>query len=142
MKIRNLLLIAVLVVTTILVFAAPVSACTEGCTPGFWKQPHHFEYWVGYSPTDTFSDAFGVGPDMSLLDALSAKRQDFRSGDEAALVRHAVAALLNAAYGMDAWTVDRVIEKVRQAWDDPFWTEAYHREFEGAQNLYPCPFDD
>ena len=23
----------------------------QGCTPGYWKQPHHFGNWVGYVPT-------------------------------------------------------------------------------------------
>ena len=45
----------------------------------------------------------GAGPDMSLLDALSAQRKDFSSGAEAALVRHAVAALLNAKHSRVAY---------------------------------------
>jgi hypothetical protein len=22
----------------------------QGCTPGYWKQPHHLDSWVGYTP--------------------------------------------------------------------------------------------
>jgi hypothetical protein len=34
------------------------------CTPGFWKQDQHFQYWVGYKPTDMYNAT------MTLLDAL------------------------------------------------------------------------
>jgi len=68
----------------------------EGCTPGYWKQPHHFDSWVGYSPTQTFAsagfeDAF---PGKTLLQVLSNG-----GGGLDAAGRHAVAALLNAASG-------------------------------------------
>lgn len=69
----------------------------EGCTPGYWKQPHHFDsYPSGYMPSTPFVDAFDVDafPGMTLLDVLS---QD--GGKLKALGRHAVAALLNAASG-------------------------------------------
>jgi hypothetical protein len=75
----------------------------EGCTPGFWKQPQHFDSWVGFAPTDSFEDVFGVDvtlrsggqgtvADPTLLDALNAT-----GGGVNALARHAVAALLNAS---------------------------------------------
>jgi hypothetical protein len=83
--------------------APPVSG-GEGCTPGYWKQKHHFDSWVNFSPDDRFSDVFGpeitirVGKkkkkvtDPTLLQALKAK-----GGGINALARHTVAALLNAA---------------------------------------------
>jgi uncharacterized repeat protein (TIGR01451 family) len=75
----------------------------EGCTPGFWKQTQHFDSWVGFAPTDSFEDVFGVDvtlrsggqgtiDDPTLLDALNAT-----GGGVNALARHAVAALLNAS---------------------------------------------
>ena len=68
------------------------AACGDvGCTPGYWKQVRHFDSWVNYSPDDIFSDVFGVGPAVTLLEALKTG-----GGGEAALGRHAVAALLNA----------------------------------------------
>lgn len=75
----------------------PPPGCEEegaGCTPGFWKQPHHLMYWMNYSPDDLFDDVFGVDGtgDKTLLRALWS-----RGGHEMALMRHAVAALLNAA---------------------------------------------
>jgi hypothetical protein len=65
----------------------------QGCTPGYWKQPHHFDSWQGYTPTQLFSTVFGVGPSVSLLTALSTG-----GGGAKALGRHAVAALLNSAH--------------------------------------------
>jgi hypothetical protein len=82
----------------------PVSG-GQGCTPGYWKQDHHFDSWgLRFKPTDLFSDVFGptitikVGKkkkkvtDPTLLQALKAK-----GGGIKALARHTVAALLNAA---------------------------------------------
>lgn len=45
----------------------------EGCTPGSWKQPKHFDDWPApYDPTDLFVDAFGEDafPGLTLLDVL------------------------------------------------------------------------
>ena len=67
----------------------------EGCTPGYWKQPHHFDSWgaTGYLPYDGFDVVFGVDSSFdTLLDGAKAK-----GGGEKALARHAVAALLNAS---------------------------------------------
>ena len=68
----------------------------QGLTPGFWKQPQHFEFWTGYNTMDSFNAVFGVtssyGDDWTLLDALNTG-----GGGENALARHATAALLNAA---------------------------------------------
>lgn len=64
----------------------------EGCTPGYWKQPHHFDSWTGYAPSDLYCNVFGVGPCDMLLEVLKTG-----GGGEQALGRHSVAALLNAA---------------------------------------------
>lgn len=96
----------------------------EGCTPGYWKN-HAGIYsvskggqkkpssWVGYSPTEYFDDVFGVGPHVTLITAL-----DTGGGGEAALGRHAVAALLSAAHpGIDYdRTVAQVIAMVQGAY--------------------------
>jgi hypothetical protein len=67
----------------------------EGCTPGYWKQPHHFDSWVGALPDDLFTslgleDAY---PGMTLLQVLQNKGN--KTGLEA-LGRHTVAAWLNS----------------------------------------------
>ncbi len=65
-----------------------------GCTPGFWKQEHHFPAWRDpYTPDTLFSDVFDDAfPGMTLLEVL---RQG--GGGLIALGRHTVAALLNGA---------------------------------------------
>ncbi len=95
----------------------------EGCTPGYWKQPHHFGSWTGYTQDDKFAEVFGVPYDKTLLKALRTG-----GGKEMALGRHAVAALLNAASaGVDyAFSAADVIALVQQAWDSG--------EFEGAKD--------
>ena len=66
----------------------------EGCTPGYWKQPQHFDSWADpYDPTDLFSDHFDDAfPGMTLRDVLATG-----GGGLEALGRHTVAALLNSA---------------------------------------------
>jgi hypothetical protein len=66
----------------------------EGCTPGFWK--NHQSAWVGYSPSQTLGSVFtglsGTLASKTLLQALNTG-----GGQLDALLRQAVAALLNAA---------------------------------------------
>lgn len=66
----------------------------EGCTPGYWKQAHHFDSWTApYTPDTLFSDVFeDAFPGMTLHQVL---RQG--GGGLKALGRHVVAALLNTA---------------------------------------------
>ena len=66
----------------------------EGCTPGYWKQRHHFDSWSVFVPGDSFDAVFGVASsfDGTLLEALRRG-----GGGEKALGRHATAALLNSS---------------------------------------------
>lgn len=76
--------------------APPPPGGGEGCTPGYWKQPQHFDSWVGYTTDQLFSSVFeDAFPGMTLLQVLST------GGNTAAeaLGRHTVAALLNASAG-------------------------------------------
>lgn len=101
----------------------------EGCTPGYWKQPQHLDSWVatGYAPTDSFNtvfeDVFAAG-NPTLLQAAKKK-----GGGENALLRHATAALLNAAHPdiMYFFTVPEVIDIVQGAYAD--------EDYEGAKDL-------
>jgi hypothetical protein len=114
----------------------------EGCTPGFWKQPHHFDEWPdSYEPDQPIGDAFelAVAPDITLLEALQAQ-----GGDLNALLRHAVAALLNAAHPKVDYplTVEEVIALFQQA--------LTNGDVEGTKDLFeeaneaecPLPMDD
>lgn len=135
MKKRTMLVMAALVVVMSLITTVPAAACTQGCTPGYWKQKQHFDSWVGYAPTDNFNTVFGVGPDITLLEALKAK-----GGGENAFLRHAVAALLN--------------EQALENWSEPGWVQrvvdlAYHPDgdFEYRKDQFArfnelgCPLD-
>lgn len=96
----------------------------EGCTPGYWRQPQHFDSWVGHDTDDLFGDVFDLPgsldrpehrtdpADVELLDALKLK-----GGGVNALMRHAVAALLNAASGDVSYdlTQGQVISKFNAA---------------------------
>ncbi len=79
------------------VHGVQIGICMEqngGCTPGFWKQPQHFDSWNGFSTGDSYDTVFGVtssfGSGFTMLDAASQG-----GGGENALGIHAVAALLN-----------------------------------------------
>jgi hypothetical protein len=85
----------------------------QGCTPGYWRQDHHYDSWTGYSPTDDFDATFGVNfftPNKTLGAAVA-----LGGGGVNALARHGVAALLNAASGgvAYAYTTAEVIAIVR-----------------------------
>jgi hypothetical protein len=109
----------------------------EGCTPGFWK--NHPEEWPAqYDPTDRFSDVFGVtiagDEDLTLRQALN-----LGGGDENALARAAVAALLNAASDEVNYefTVEEVIAKVQNAIESGN-IEAVKNQFD-RENNRGCP---
>jgi hypothetical protein len=117
----------------------------EGCTPGFWKQEQHFDSWTApYDPGDPLSSVFdaaaltaaGVDPDTTLLEALQTG-----GGGVDALLRHAVAAVLNAASpDVDyPFTVDAVVDMVNDA--------LVSGDFEGTKDVLEganeasCPLD-
>ncbi len=65
----------------------------QGCTPGYWRQSHHYDSWVGYSPDQLFSSVFAdafPGKTLGQVVALG-------GGGLNALGRMSVAALLNAS---------------------------------------------
>jgi len=138
MRKRTLLAVVVLVAAISLVAVAPVSACSEGCTPGYWK--NHPDSWVGYIPGDNFNSVFGVGPNMTLMEALSAKRGDFGSGAEAAFVRHAVAALLNESSGIDALGTYWLGVAITEVYENDASFE-YWKNFLEWHNELGCPLN-
>jgi len=74
----------------------------EGCTPGYWKQPQHFDSWEGFATDETLEAVFNVPnafglDEKTLLEALSFKGGSEPAGAAQILLRAAVAALLNAA---------------------------------------------
>jgi hypothetical protein len=94
----------------------------DGCTPGYWKQPHHLDSWMGMGPDDDFNTVFmvdvewgrkctgGAPGDITLLQGLRC-----RGGGKNALARHGVAALLNSAqtgvdFGLTASEVKAIVQ--------------------------------
>jgi hypothetical protein len=75
----------------------PPPGGNEGCTPGYWKQPQHFDSWTFYTTGQSFNTVFGgnyFSSSLTLLQALG-----LNGGGINALARHSVAALLNATNG-------------------------------------------
>ncbi len=88
----------------------------EGCTPGYWGRPQHFDSWTApYTTSSSFESVFGVNayPGMTLLDVVNNPGPPVRQ-----VGRMAVAALLNAASpGVDFdLTTAGVISAFNAAW--------------------------
>lgn len=65
----------------------------EYCSPGYWKQEHHFDSWVDYGPNQQYSSIFeNAFPGKTLTQVLSQG-----GGGLNALGRATVAALLNSS---------------------------------------------
>jgi hypothetical protein len=128
-------ILAVLGLLVLVVAVQPVFACTEGCTPGYWKQPHHEDSWPagGPDPGDYLDDLLGCGPHITLRDALWLK-----GGGENAFYRHAVAGILNLEAGLDYKDADFVWDQVARGCNG---------DYEGAKDLFEpwneigCPLD-
>jgi len=75
---------------------------TQGCTPGFWK--NHPDLWVGYNTDSLIGDVFDIPAELSdladdtLIEALNYGGGKGTIGAARNLLRHAVAALLNASH--------------------------------------------
>lgn len=96
----------------------------QGCTPGYWKQEHHFDSWVGYNPDDLFDDVFGVAafPGLTLVEVMWLPGYGKYSKLNK-LGFHAVAALLNSTSALDFGdasgpiTYDQIIAAFQAAWN-------------------------
>jgi protocatechuate 3,4-dioxygenase beta subunit len=92
----------------------------EGCTPGYWKVPQHWDSWIptGYETTDLLKDVFGANAlNGTLLDGLNFQGGSGVTGAKQILLRAAVAALLNASHPDIAYplTETQVINMVTAA---------------------------
>jgi hypothetical protein len=98
----------------------------EGLTPGFWK--NNVEEWDAvawprtsdgtliYSPDDTLSSVFDGLDAYGLADTTLVEALDLNGGGVSALMRHAVAALLNATHSAVAYpmTSSEVVSATNQ----------------------------
>lgn len=117
----------------------PPPAPFQGCTPGYWRQTHHFDSWVptGYAPGDSYNGTFSVaGSYNTLSDAVWA-----RGGGEGALARMAVAALLNAAHPdvNYAYTTAEILAGVQAAYASGNF-EPFKDALDNANNA-GCPLN-
>lgn len=113
----------------------------EGCTPGYWKQDQHLDSWVGFSPDQTLESVFNVPDVLGLDDVTLLEALELQGGGVNALLRHAVAALLNAASpGVDYdLTVAQVIAATNAALASGNY-EAQKNIFAGL-NEQGCPLN-
>jgi hypothetical protein len=123
--------------------AIPPILPAEGCTPGYWKQKHHWDSWVAYDPDQTVASAFGaLDPSVDSLTLEQALKQG--GGGLKALMRHAVASLLNAANpdvnSVDYPTTADVIAATQAAVNGGGDIEAQKDAFE-ANNESGCPLN-
>jgi len=130
----TIVLTALVVIIMVMALAMPARAYF-GCGSGFWR--NHFEDWdpTGLNPVDLFDAVFGVSTSgFVLLDALEA-----RGGGELDLMRHAVAAYLNAAHpDVDfLYTPPVVIDIVQMAYASGDFESAKKRL--EAANDQGCP---
>jgi hypothetical protein len=108
MKVLARLLLGAMFMGTALVAAPAANANTggdsQGCTPGYWKQAHHFDSWQEAAPTDLFTDKFAIASPpavlkkLTMLKALQGGGGSGVDGARLILARAATAAWLNAAY--------------------------------------------
>ena len=118
----------------------------EGCTPGYWKQEHHFDDWTDpFDPDDLFSEHFeDAFPGKTLLQVLS-QPASTPPGPNAlnSLGRHTVAAVLNAASAdVDyAFSVQEVIDMFNAVF--PGTPEEYNdlKNIFAGENEQGCPIN-
>lgn len=117
----------------------------EGCTPGYWKQDHHFDSWP--VPTTTlFNDVFTsstLSGSLTLLQAL-----ELKGGQENALARAAAAAYLNSlSADVDyEFSTAEVVNMVNDAFDGLLDMETVKDDLDLANNggdeeTESCPLD-
>lgn len=110
----------------------------EGCTPGYWKQPHHLDSWVGYTPDQNYEAVFGIDASFSASTLLEVLEQG--GGGEKALGRHAVAALLNSASSVDyLYSTADVIAAVQQAYASGDFNGV--KDLLAGENEMGCPLN-
>jgi len=119
----------------------PTAEPPQGCSPGFWKQEQHFAQWPApYLPEGPLAEALGLDAlegNPSLLDGL----QD-GGGGLAALMRQAIAGILNAAHADLAYpyTFEEVLALIEAAFTTGEF-EPVKDMFEAA-NESECPLSE
>ena len=118
------------------------------CSPGYWKQNHHFDSYVGYSPNDFFSTVFGES--ITIMWGAKGKPQpisnptllqvlEANGGGLSSLARATVGALLNASALNSGYTTAQVISMFNATYPGSNSDyEALKAQFTGSEN---CPLN-
>lgn len=108
----------------------------QWCSHGYWKQSHHFDSWVGYTPGQQFSSVFDDAfPGMTLLQVLQQG-----GGGLKALGRDTVGELLNTSAGLTTgFTTAQIIANFNAVFPGSKSDyEALHATFVAPHN---CPLN-
>ena len=98
--------------------AANVVGPDQGCTPGYWKQPQHFDSWPVPLSTTLAGAGFtntGLPAGTTLLEALSFQGGPTVQDAKNILLRQAAAAYLNSLSIDFAFTTSEVVSMVNDA---------------------------
>jgi cysteine-rich repeat protein len=110
----------------------------EGCTPGYWKQRHHFDsYPAAYAPDTMFGSVFeDAFPGKTLVQVAKTG-----GGGLKALGRHTVAALLNA--GSENVEYDRSVMQVIDSFNAAYASGSYNftKNMFESFNEQGCPLN-
>jgi hypothetical protein len=117
----------------------------EGCTPGFWKQPQHFDSWPVPITTTLAAAGFtdtGLPAGTTLLEALSFQGGPTLQDAKNILLRQAAAAYLNSLAIDYPLTTAEVLDLVNDALasDDRATILAVAATLDANNNL-GCPLD-
>ena len=115
----------------------------QGCTPGFWKQSQHFQFWVGFSPNQSFSSVFGRtitisnGGKTTITNPTLVQALGANGGGINALARFSVNALLaGSSLQHPDFTTAQVVLLTQQAIDGgPAAIQAQHLAFAAAPGV-------
>ncbi len=153
MNLKFALFLGAAVAASHLQVALAQGSCSEGCTPGYWK--NHIERWDGLNGDDftrtvradmPFNAVFGVDEARSgLIDTLTlSEALEEGGGGLVALNRHAAAALASADSVCFPASVGEVIDLYRDAVDalpGPGTIGSVHMLLEGYNEL-GCPLSN
>lgn len=122
--------------TQVINVTADVGGGGEGCTPGYWKQKHHYDSWESFATNNRFKSVFHVGPNTTLDSTLKKGGGKFTS-----LNRHAVAALLNASSSGVSYdySTSEVVGIVQDAYASGNWKSA--KNLLESANEQGCPLN-
>ncbi len=121
----------------------------QACSPGYWKQTHHLDDWVGAQPADLFAATFGVSPSdpvlgvATLAQALDPASLPGGGNDQRELAREGTAAYLNALHPQIAYPLrpQSVIDLVRAGFGPNGSARAVADQLAALLQARTCPLN-